>query len=268
MAQGQRPQPPPPGRLHRPGRREARRGRGRPRRDHRLRRVVRHRRVHPRVRRLVGARERGLQETRSSTARSTSCSCSPRPAPRTAPTSGSPSTPSRTSFQHPDITHVVIVAGDSDYVPLAQRCKRLGRYVVGIGVAGSTSTRTGLGLQRVHRLRRPARGDAAAAAEAARQEGDREQDGRRRPRPRRVPRRPRRRPSLRCRRTRRRCWSGPARRSPEVRRRVGLRRRGEEPDAAHQRRVQGEVAGLLLVPRLRGVPRATSSSRRSTATAS
>ena len=33
----------------------------------------------------------------------------------------------------------MFVAGDSDYVPLAQRCKRLGRYVVGIGVAGSTS---------------------------------------------------------------------------------------------------------------------------------
>ncbi len=43
-------------------------------------------------------------------------------------------------FQHGDITHVVIVAGDSDYVPLAQRCKRMGRYVVGIGVAGSTSS--------------------------------------------------------------------------------------------------------------------------------
>lgn len=41
--------------------------------------------------------------------------------------------------RHPDITHVVLVAGDSDYVPLAQRCKRLGRSVVGIGVAGSTS---------------------------------------------------------------------------------------------------------------------------------
>jgi hypothetical protein len=40
---------------------------------------------------------------------------------------------------HSDITHVTLVAGDSDYVPLAQRCKRLGRFVVGIGVAGSTS---------------------------------------------------------------------------------------------------------------------------------
>ncbi|MBF0815122.1 NYN domain-containing protein [Microbacterium paludicola] len=42
-------------------------------------------------------------------------------------------------FRLPDLTHVVIVAGDSDYVPLAQRCKRLGRYVIGLGVAGSTA---------------------------------------------------------------------------------------------------------------------------------
>lgn len=42
-------------------------------------------------------------------------------------------------FRLDDITHVVIVAGDSDYIALAQRAKRLGRYVVGIGVAGSTS---------------------------------------------------------------------------------------------------------------------------------
>ena len=42
-------------------------------------------------------------------------------------------------FRLPDLTHVVIVAGDSDYIALAQRCKRLGRYVVGIGVAGSSS---------------------------------------------------------------------------------------------------------------------------------
>ena len=42
-------------------------------------------------------------------------------------------------FRLPDLTHVVIVAGDSDYIALAQRCKQLGRYVVGIGVAGSTS---------------------------------------------------------------------------------------------------------------------------------
>ncbi len=42
-------------------------------------------------------------------------------------------------FRLPDLTHVVIVGGDSDYVPLAQRCKRLGRVVVGVGVAGSTA---------------------------------------------------------------------------------------------------------------------------------
>ncbi len=43
-------------------------------------------------------------------------------------------------FRLPDLTHVIIVAGDSDYIALAQKSKRLGRYVVGIGVAGSTST--------------------------------------------------------------------------------------------------------------------------------
>ncbi|MFC3398468.1 NYN domain-containing protein [Microbacterium amylolyticum] len=42
-------------------------------------------------------------------------------------------------FRLPDLTHVAIVAGDSDYVPLAQRCRRLGRLVVGVGVAGSTA---------------------------------------------------------------------------------------------------------------------------------
>ena len=42
-------------------------------------------------------------------------------------------------FRLPDLTHVVIVAGDSDYIALAQRCKRLGRYVVGNGIDGSIS---------------------------------------------------------------------------------------------------------------------------------
>src|SRR4051794_24602933 len=42
-------------------------------------------------------------------------------------------------FRLPDLTHVVIVAGDSDYIALAQRCKRLARFVVGIGVSGRTS---------------------------------------------------------------------------------------------------------------------------------
>jgi uncharacterized LabA/DUF88 family protein len=43
-------------------------------------------------------------------------------------------------FRLPDLTHVILVAGDSDYIALAQKSKRLGRFVVGIGVAGSTST--------------------------------------------------------------------------------------------------------------------------------
>lgn len=42
-------------------------------------------------------------------------------------------------FRLTDLTHVVIVAGDSDYIALAQRCKRLGRVVVGVGVPGGTS---------------------------------------------------------------------------------------------------------------------------------
>ena len=42
-------------------------------------------------------------------------------------------------FRLQDITHVVIVAGDSDYIPLAQNVRRLGRTVIGVGVLGSTS---------------------------------------------------------------------------------------------------------------------------------
>jgi uncharacterized LabA/DUF88 family protein len=42
-------------------------------------------------------------------------------------------------FRLVDLTHVVIIAGDSDYIALAQRAKRLGRTVIGVGVAGSTS---------------------------------------------------------------------------------------------------------------------------------
>ena len=42
-------------------------------------------------------------------------------------------------FRLDHLSHVVIVAGDSDFVPLAQRSKRLGKQVIGIGVAGATS---------------------------------------------------------------------------------------------------------------------------------
>ena len=70
-------------------------------------------------------------------------------------------------FRLPDLTHVVIVAGDSDYIALAQRCRRLGRYVVGVGVAGSTSRVARRGLRRTRDVRRasghhPGRGRRAA----------------------------------------------------------------------------------------------------------
>jgi len=42
-------------------------------------------------------------------------------------------------FRLQDITHVVIIAGDSDYIPLAQSIRRLGRTVIGVGIDGSTS---------------------------------------------------------------------------------------------------------------------------------
>lgn len=42
-------------------------------------------------------------------------------------------------FRLPDVTHVVLAAGDSDYVALAQRVRRLGRSFVAVGVAGATS---------------------------------------------------------------------------------------------------------------------------------
>ena len=53
-------------------------------------------------------------------------------------------------FRHADLTHIVIVAGDSDYIPLAQRTKRLGRTVIGIGVAGSVSRRLAAATDEFH----------------------------------------------------------------------------------------------------------------------
>ena len=42
-------------------------------------------------------------------------------------------------FRLDHLTHVVLVSGDADFVPLAQRVRRLGRHAVGIGMAGATS---------------------------------------------------------------------------------------------------------------------------------
>ena len=37
------------------------------------------------------------------------------------------------------ITHVVVVGGDSDFIGLAERCRRLGRTMIGVGVEGSVN---------------------------------------------------------------------------------------------------------------------------------
>ena len=161
---------------------------------------------------------------------------------------------------HPEVSHLVFVAGDSDYVPLAQRCKRMGRYVVGIGVAGSTSSALVSACNEFIDYGDlpgitppPPRREAAAAAKTTEateatgtaQEDDEEahdQEGRRDDR---VAgpgggHRPAR--------------AGRPGGAAEVRRRVGVRRRCEEPDAADEPCVQGEVARLLVLPRVRGVP--------------
>lgn len=39
----------------------------------------------------------------------------------------------------PDVGTMVLAAGDSDFIPLAQRLKRMGRFVVAVGVSGATS---------------------------------------------------------------------------------------------------------------------------------
>lgn len=40
-------------------------------------------------------------------------------------------------FRLPQVTHVVLASGDSDFVALAQRVRRLGRQMVGVGIVGS-----------------------------------------------------------------------------------------------------------------------------------
>jgi hypothetical protein len=42
--------------------------------------------------------------------------------------------------RHPHLTHVVIVASDSDYTSLAQRCRRQGRFFVGVGTVRTASS--------------------------------------------------------------------------------------------------------------------------------
>jgi hypothetical protein len=42
--------------------------------------------------------------------------------------------------RHPHLTHVVVVASDSDYTSLAQRCRRQGRFFIGVGTARTASS--------------------------------------------------------------------------------------------------------------------------------
>lgn len=42
-------------------------------------------------------------------------------------------------LRYPHLSHIMIVAGDSDYVSLAQRARLLDRFVVGVGVSGNSS---------------------------------------------------------------------------------------------------------------------------------
>jgi NYN domain len=41
---------------------------------------------------------------------------------------------------HPHLTHVIVVASDSDYTPLAQRCRKHGRYFHGVGTERTASS--------------------------------------------------------------------------------------------------------------------------------
>jgi uncharacterized protein (TIGR00288 family) len=43
-------------------------------------------------------------------------------------------------FRQPDISHVALVSGDSDFTPLAGKLREFGRIVIGIGVRANTST--------------------------------------------------------------------------------------------------------------------------------
>lgn len=43
------------------------------------------------------------------------------------------------AYQHSYISHVVIIGGDSDYIAVAQKLKKLGKFVIGIGVQATTN---------------------------------------------------------------------------------------------------------------------------------
>ncbi len=42
-------------------------------------------------------------------------------------------------FAYPNLTHIALISGDSDFTPVVQKVREHGRYVIGVGVKGSVS---------------------------------------------------------------------------------------------------------------------------------
>ena len=74
---------------------------------------------------------------------------------------------------HPHLTHVIVVASDSDYTSLAQRCRKHGRYFLGVGT-GRTASSYQFACDEFRRYRDLAGGSAAAQATQAPADGARE----------------------------------------------------------------------------------------------
>ena len=67
--------------------------------------------------------------------------------------------------QHPHLTHVIVVASDSDYTSLAQRCRKHGLYYLGVGTERTASSYQ-FACDEFRRYRDLAGSSAAARAEA------------------------------------------------------------------------------------------------------
>ena len=175
--------------------------------------------------------------------------------------------------RHPDITHVTLVAGDSDFVPLAQRCKRMGRFVVGIGVAGSTSRALVNACDEFQSYEAlpgvtPPPPKVEPHQVRARQEGRGQEDDGQEGRGQEGGGGPRADRTARAVRGHRPAAARRAGRAPEERRRVDAQLEREEPDAADEPWLQGEGSGLLVVPRVHRVARRDPRDQGSSTTAS
>jgi hypothetical protein len=74
---------------------------------------------------------------------------------------------------HPHLTHVIVVASDSDYTSLAQRCRKHGRYFLGVGT-GRTASSYQFACDEFRRYRDLAGGSPAAQAAQAPADATRE----------------------------------------------------------------------------------------------